>query len=328
MRFLLSVFISQFRDLLIQFIFFSMTTVSRGLFRWLLQGGARLEDFADRLNHVWTFGLLLVLGAVISWKNSYSDPISCWAPEQFTPALVEYTQNICWNNDYHYLLSKYGIIPINFHDRLRAKSYYQWVPLILCLQALLFKLPSVIMYVLHSCSGLDFYKLHGLTDGYQHFSLNERHNLANQIARYIYRWCNIFPRGLPWRLLTITWFVVKMMYCINVIIQMYYLDRFLKTTDALHHNSTTYGDVIYDNIVNNATWTASPAFPRIIHCYMEVIQLNNVQRYTFQCSLNNNPFTERVYMFLWVWILFVAVVTTLSFAAWFLLTILPNPRQR
>ena len=304
-----------------------MPTVSRGLFRWLFQGGARLEDFADRLNHVWTFGLLLVLGAVISWKNSYSDPISCWAPQEFTNALVEYTHKTCWNLD-TYFLPMEDDIPLPNSVNFRTKSYYQWVPFILCLQALFFKLPNVIMYVLHSFAGLDFNKIHGLTDGYQHLNLNERQDLANQIARYIYRWCNMFPRGLPWRLLTLFWFMIKVMFCINVIIQMSYLDRFLKTADVPHDKSTSYGYVIYDNLLNNATWTASPAFPRIILCDLSVRQLQSVQRFTLQCFLNNNPFTERVYMFLWVWILFVSVATTLSFVVWFLLTILPIPRQR
>ena len=302
-----------------------MPTVNRGLFRRLFQGGARLEDFADRLNHVWTSGLLLVLGAVISWKNNYSDPISCCAPAYFTQAHVNYAEKICWN-----MYTYSDFIP-NEKIRLKpnfVKSYYQYVPLILCFQALLFKLPNVIMNILHSFSGVDFHKVNGLTDGYQHLPMAERQNLAIQIARYVYRWCTIFPCRLPWRLLTIFWFLVKIMYCINVINQMTYLDRFLNMTNVQGSNSASHGVAIYDNIMNNVSWAASPTFSRVIMCHFNISEMTIVRTYSFQCYLNNNPLTERVSMFLWVWILFVAVTTSLSSIVWVILTLLPISRQR
>ena len=325
-----------------------MPTVSRGLFRWLFQGGACLEDFADRLNHVWTFGLLLVLGAVISWKHGYQSPITCWTPAEFMPAHVNYAHETCWHSykiklpirgDNNPLSLRYNdiLVPIVSKEKLfntdssdLSTTYYQWVPLILCLQALLFKLPNIFMYVLHGFSGLDFNKVAGLTSGYHHLNLTERRDLANQMARYIYRWCQLFPRGIPWRLLTVVWLFVKLLYCINVIIQMTYIDTFLKTTDEPYDNSTSYGDVIYDNIAkNNASfWKVSPIFPRKVLCDFAVRQFKNVHSYSIQCDLNANPFTERVYMFLWAWLLFVSVVTTLSLVVWVLLTVLPFTRQR
>ena len=305
-----------------------MPTVSRGLFRWLFQSGCHLEDFADRLNHVWTCGLLLILGAIISWKHNYGVPISCWTPPQFTTGFTLYTMHTCWHRDTYYLPMDDTIPKDVATIDHGTKSYYQWLPLVLCLQALLFKLPNIFMYILHGYSGVDFHKVAGLTAGYQYLNLSERQNLANQIARYICRWCKMFPSGLPWRLLTVIWLLVKLMYCINVIIQMVYLDRFLRTTDPPYDNSTSYGDTIYHNIVGNGTWKISPAFPRTILCDFSIRQLQSVQRWTVQCELNANPFTERVYMFLWVWLLFVAVATLLSFKVWVLLTLLPISRQR
>lgn len=318
-----------------------MPTVGRGLFRWLFCSGARLEDFADRLNHVWTFGLLLILGAVISWKHGYQSPITCWCPPEFPAASVVYTHKRCWHSYYMYYPKEDEIsdesyhLPIVEHEPKKDESeyittYYQWVPVILCLQALLFKLPNIILYIFHNFSGVDFDKIAGLTSGYQNLNLTERQNLASQVARYIYRWCNMFPRGLPWRLLTVIWFLVKCLYCINVVIQMAYIDRFLKTTNEPYDNSTSYGDVIYDNIAKNngSFWKVSPVFPRTVFCDFPIRMLQNIQRWRIQCDLNTNPFTERAYMFLWVWLLFVSIVTMLSFAVWLLLTILPLSRQR
>lgn len=318
---------------------FRMPTVGKGLFRWFFCSGARLEDFADRLNHVWTFGLLLILGAVISWKYGYESPISCWSPAQFGHAQVAYTHQTCWNSYFiQYSFEKNEDnelqIPIVTQE-LSGKykydiTFYQWVPIILCMQALLFKLPNIFMYILHGHSGIDFDKIAGLTDGYQNLSLSERHGLAYQISRYIYRWSKMFPRGFPWRLLTALWFLIKCMYCINVVIQMAYIDKFLKTKNRTYYTPRSYGVVIYDNIAtNNASmWRVSQVFPRKVMCEFSIKQLQNVQQYRVQCDLVANHFTEGAYMFLWVWLVFVSVVTIISFLSWVLSTLLAIGRKR
>lgn len=317
-----------------------MPTVARGLFRWLFYSGARLEDFADRLNHVWTFGLLLILASVISWNHNYSSPITCWCPPDFTAATVRFTHQTCWHS-YYFKESedeefvRFGL-PVVRQEAEESKrnnyntTYYQWVPVVLCLQALLFKLPNIILYIFHSFSGVDFDKIASLTTGYENLNLTERSNLANQVSRYMYRWCRMFPTGLPWRILTAVWFIVKSMYCINIIFQMTYIDKFLTTTNEPIDNSTSYGDVIYDNIAKNnaSSWKISPVFPDKVMCQFAVRMLTNTQLFAVQCDLPSNRFTELAYMFLWVWLLFVSVVTVLSFVVWVLISLLPISRQR
>ena len=327
------------------FSYCRMPTVGRGLFRWLFCSGARLEDFADRLNHVWTFGLLFILGAIISWKHGYQEPISCWCPSEFPAQSVRYAHQTCWHSYYiEELKGEYddAIGLINYglpvvrqeatedEKRNYTTTFYQWVPVVLCLQALLFKLPNIILYIFHSFSGVDFNKIFGLTSGYENFNLSERSILSNQIARYIFQWCKMFPHGLPWRPLTVVWFLVKVMYCVNVVIQMAYIDKFLKTTNEPYDNSTSYGDAIYDNIAkNNATfWKMSPVFPQKVMCDIPIRMLTNIQRFAVQCDLPVNRFSELAYMFLWVWLLFVAVVTMLSFVVWVIMTLLPFGRER
>lgn len=341
-----------------------MPTVSKGLYKWLIGRGSTLEDFADRLNHFWTFGLLLLLACIISWKQGYNKAINCWAPATYTEAMVRYTEETCWNSYFivyprdeekakEEIFEMFNISfpsnsliefnnfpmvssePIELTDNLKEKmattrTLYQWLPIILCFQALLFKLPNLLMYIFHGYSGISFDKISGLTSGYKNLNLQERDILGRKIARYLMNWCGQCGNWLPWRLLSLLWLLVKILYCVNIVTQMSLVDSLLKTTDTPIDNSTSYGDLISGNLLeNNATvWKESPAFPRKVFCDFSIRQLMNIQRWTVQCNLTANYFNEYVYMFIWVWLLFVALVTCLSLVMWIVQTLVPIFRKR
>ena len=104
----------------------TMPSVSRGLFRWLFHPAATLEDFADRLNPVWTVGLLLILSSVLSWRHAYMGSISCWCPSSFTTNMVTYSEMECWNKDVTYSVMSAN----NISDDIRlSKNYARWLPL-------------------------------------------------------------------------------------------------------------------------------------------------------------------------------------------------------
>ena len=60
------------------------------------------------------------------------------------------------------------------------------------------------------------------------------------------------------------------------------------------------------------------AFPRVTLCDMKVRgqDLGNVQPYTVQCVLPINAYNEKIYMFLWFWMVFVTVASGLSLLLW------------
>ena len=328
-----------------------MPTNSRGLFPWLVHSGARLEDFADRLNHVWTFGFLLIVAVVIGWKHGYQSPISCWCPHEFSDAMVEQAHKSCWHSyyltnpvsestDLPFIYQEYGIPVVTPEieepdKELSITTYYQWVPVILCLQALVFKLPHVLMQIFHGYSGLEFGMIAGLTTGYQHLDLSERQKLANQVSRCIYRWCKLCTCGLPWRSLTFVLFIVKCLYCVNVVLQMRYIDYFLKPKpdyDAFlsHYRPLKSSDILTDMFANEEErkFTKSEVFPEVMLCKLKIRELRKTHSFTFYCHFHANRFTEHAYLILWVWLLFVTLVTVASFAVWILKTLLPFPRQR
>lgn len=345
---LLSYYISYFR--------FRMPSVSRGLYRWLFQRSAVLEDFADRLSHFWTVGLLLLLACIISWRQTYTSPIACWCPAEFTQTMDVYTHSYCWNSyaiqyqeNVEQAMKDFNVsgferedlrttrLPLvsqfRYEDHLERKAttttLYQWLPLILCFQALLFKLPNIVLYTFHGFSGISFDKIAGLTAGYDNLNLVERQQLGRQISRYIYRWCKRFNSCPPCRLLTLLWLLVKILYLVNVIVQLSTLNTYITPGPPLE-NKTSYGDSIQNNMFeNNASiWKESPVFPRFIMCQFNIFRFRNIYHYVVMCSLPANDFNERAYMFLWVWMMFVTIVTSVSLAVWLLKTLLPFMRKR
>ena len=333
-----------------------MPSMSRGAYHWLLNSPAILEDFADRLNHFWTVGLLLILACVVSWKHGYSDPIQCWCPSEFNSQMVQYTESICWNAaSIQYIenieeaaeILKLSIGPMTTIDGLPLVSVsaqefdslseaastttlYQWLPLIMCFQALLFKLPNVILYVFHGLSGVSFDKIHGLTFGYENMSLDERQTLGRHISHYVLRWCRQCG-SFPWRVLTLLWLCVKILYCINIIVQLCVLNSYLVQESPINtSNITSFGEQISENMFgNNASlWKESPVLPKYIRCRFQIRQFESRYTYLVNCHLPANHFNEKVFMYLWVWFVFVATVTCTSLAVWLMATLLPCMRKR
>lgn len=332
-----------------------MPSVSRGFYRWLFQRSAVLEDFADRLSHVWTVGLLLLLACIISWRQCYHSSISCWSPSQFTGSMQRFEESVCWNSyaiQYHENLEqaekdlqinvsdpfwnplKQPIVSsyFDFKDPVTRRSttvtLYQWLPFILCFQALLFKLPNIVLYAVHGFTGISFDKLAGLTRGYDNLNLQDRQLLGRQISRYVYNWCQRFHNLPPWRLLTFLWLFVKILYLVNVSVQLRVLNAYVTPGPPLE-NETSYGRSITDLFKNSALiWKESPAFPRFIFCEFSIVSLQNLQFWRVPCHLPANVFNEQVFNFLWVWLVFVTTVTSLSLAVWLVTTLLPFMRKR
>lgn len=111
------------------------------------------DDFSDRVSRLFSAVLIIILATIVSARQCLGEAIHCWCPEQCASNHEKYANLFCWVDDAYYVpfLDR---IPHPDEPRLRKITYYQWVPLILMVQAMLFLIPWVIWRVLASRSGI------------------------------------------------------------------------------------------------------------------------------------------------------------------------------
>ena len=290
------------------------------------------DDFVDRLSHRYTTAVLLIFSVVVVSKQYVGDPINCWVPAHFTSNHEEYANNICWISNTYYLPFEEDIPKP--HEPRKHIPYYQWVPIILLFQALLFYLPCLLWRSLNSTSGIDVTNIVEAAGTFQHMEFSETREktltyMTKQFDRYLGSRKKKSRKGLVARgkelaartccfiwgrrygnFLVVLYLVTKSLYIINVILQLFMLNEFLGTDYHL------YGLDIMRHMASGKDWMPSPRFPRVTLCDFETRRLGNVHRYTVQCVLPVNLFNEKIFLFIWFWMVMVAAVTCVNFLAW------------
>lgn len=111
------------------------------------------DDIMARLSHRYTTFLLALCAILVSTKQYVGEPINCWVPAQFTDNHEDYANKVCWVSNTYYIPFKQRIP--NADAPREMIGYYQWVPLIMLLQAAAYYLPVMIWRWFSFGSGID-----------------------------------------------------------------------------------------------------------------------------------------------------------------------------
>ncbi|CAF0968686.1 unnamed protein product [Adineta steineri] len=302
--------------------------------------GACDDDFYDRLSRRYSVILLVIFTILVSSKQYVGEPIACFCPAHFTGTHVEYTNNICWISN-TYFVSFDRLLPKYPDPKTEHFIYfYQYVPFILMIQAILFYVPSIIWSTLNSKSGYDLGMLVTQARMIDTYTADIRAVSVRHLARYIDRTleyhkqkrleymnqlqsvkCSSFftfcmynnhitmrDNHLMWSFL-----FTKILYLINAFGQLYLLNFFLG------NNYHMYGFAVIHALFtgNNENWTITPRFPRVTWCNFAVRNMaDNIHTYTVQCSLPINLFNEKIFLLIWFWLYFTTLFTLFGFIYW------------
>jgi len=303
------------------------------------------DDFVDRLNHYYT-PLIIVIFSIIICAKQYivGEPLQCWVPAHFPGSWEQYAENYCWVKNTYMVLPSEDIPDTHDERRDRELTYYQWVPFVLALQALLFYMPCLVWRLLNLQSGINVKNLVQMAITATNVDPNERHDTICVLTRHIeyaiigqrkqnvnspsailkikrilFRilCCGYSKQG---NYLTFLYVVTKIFYLLNIVCQFTLMTAFLGTS------YTFYGYNILKDLVQGREWHENGHFPRVTLCDFAVRVLGNLQKHTIQCVLVINLFNEKIFIFLWFWFVLIALVTSVSTVIWLLWIILPGRR--
>lgn len=268
------------------------------------------DDFSDRLNHRWTVSFLVMFCILVSSSQFVGDPIACWTPAQFTGAMIDYAHKLCWISSKYYVPTN-SSLPNPNEKRAYRINYYQWVPFILLLMALLFYLPYSIWHVFSKPTGLDIQTVMKIisemdftTSGSKNKSILNAVKFIDRAIHYN-RTCDksflgrfmsrirrcLLPAFRSGNYTSVLYIVIKILYVINAFCQFLLLNAFMGNKFYL------YGfDVIHDLMIGKNFWE-SYRFPRVIMCDFTIRNLaehNHIN--TIQCTLQINLFNEKIFM--------------------------------
>lgn len=282
--------------------------------------GPNDDEHADRLNHRYTVGFLLVCVFITSGSPFVFNRITCWVPAQFVGAYSTYTNHYCWISNTYYIPTNYSI-PHEKHERSQAEiGYYQWTPFIFLLAAFFFYLPRMLWRSMNTRSGIDL----------QYLVVKSKENKGEvnekAIVRLIETYCEPYGEGKDdfgnrfcralfctsgkrlGNYLRSVYVIVKLLYLINSLIQLILIHFILGQPGWL------YGiDIWYQIFIQNSVLTDSPYFPRVTLCDLRIREVGNLHRYTVQCVLPINMLNEKLFSLAWFWLIYVCASNLISF---------------
>lgn len=269
-----------------------------------------IDSNVCRLHHKATLALLLAFSALVTAKQYFGDPIDCITPKDMINGKM--LDTFCWihktfsvekafKGELGHEVAYPGVAPYKQGDRLVYHAYYQWVCFVLFLQAGAFYLPRFIWKLIEGN------RVKHLTADLNKPLLNDDKKRRDQIRLLIDYMEGNRKRGH--RMYFWSMVAVELLNLVNIILQMYFIDRFLGGEFRSYGWKTAmftewHWEARYDPMIK--------VFPRMAKCTFRMYGTSgDVQKMDAVCVLPINILNEKIYVFLWFWFVGLTIVTAI-----------------
>ncbi|KAK3794843.1 hypothetical protein RRG08_056682 [Elysia crispata] len=292
------------------------------------------EDLCSQVNYIWTAALLSVIGLLVTMVQYVGEPIQCLCPAQLTEAQCNYTKALCWVK-HNYFVHEESPIALKEEDRYELTiAYYPWIPWILFFMAAMLNVPNILWQTFVPGSGLDLKKFIFKADSHEALDnlgkvmmlwLGKRKKKDSSIVDKFQKtvgscglfWCGKFERSYLCGLLLFT----KFSYLLITVGCFFVLGIFIE------ESMLTYGIDVVNDYLHGASYELN-RFPIYTICDIKVRQLANIQTYSFQCILPLNMYNQKIFLFLWFWLLMISAMNAYSLVKWALYLLSYSNRWR
>jgi len=284
-----------------------MLDIFSGFLQFLKFDAVCIDNNVFRLHYKATLMILLIASVLVTSRQYIGDPIDCMT--NVIPGGIMDTY--CWIHGTFSVPARWydkkgesvphpGVAPLVPGDEVVFHKYYQWVCYVLFAQAGLFYIPRFLWKTIEG--GRMQMLVSGMFEPKLVVNKEARGERISTIVKYIQ-----MNRGQH-SFYFLKYFGCEILNFINVIGQMFFMDRFLD------HKFSTYGlSLLSPETLDGENMNDDPmarVFPKVTKCHFDKFGPSGTpERHDALCVLPLNIINEKIYIFLWFWFILVASIT-------------------
>lgn len=267
-----------------------------------------IDNNVFKLHYKVTVSMLTIFIILVAIKQYIEDPIDCIVdgiPQEVMDAYCWIHSTFTISNELGHRIGKDIISPgVSAHtgnDEVKYHQYYQWVCIMLLIQAVLFYIPHYLW------KNWEAGRMKMISLGMERSLIDEKYKENRKIAISNYYMEHKGSHNMYfWK-----FFLCEILNFINVLGQIFLLNSFLGG------EFLSYGHQVFQYMIskksNGMVDPMSSVFPKITKCtFQKYGPSGGMEKFDGLCILPVNILNEKIYTIVWFWFIFLAAISGLS----------------